>query len=468
MNVGARFNALLNRLLPRSSFARGVGVLAGGTAVTQAIGVMVLPAITRMYTPEDFSVLALFSSIMGILAGIACLRLDIAIPLPEHEDDSANLLGLAMLCSTAIALLGVLVVWCFSENIANFAGQPGMGLQPFLWMIPLGIWLSGTSSAIQFWAIRKRWFTSIARTRISQTLGSTGTQLVCGLMSIPGPFGLLFGVLIANSFGVFGLCQRAWHEDKKNLQSINFVNMRRQIYAYNRFIKYSTFEAIANNGSIQIPIIIIGIVAIGPEAGYLLLAMRMIMIPTSLIGGAVSQVYLSQAPEEHRDGKIGSFTLKTIEGLLKVGLGPLLFVGIVSPVAFSFIFGKEWGRAGEMVAWMMPLCILQFISSPVSMSLHITNHHQTALNLQIFGFILRVGAAWLAMIFANEYVFEVYALTGLLFYGIYLVIIVRITGCKLSELLKLFINRPVLSLIWISFAWLMIYIIEELQKIIHG
>lgn len=464
MNVGVRFNALLNRLLPRSSFARGVGVLAGGTAVAQGIGVMVLPAITRMYTPEDFSVLAVFSSILGILTVVACLRLDIAIPLPEREDDAANLLVLAMLCSTAIAMLSALVVWCLSDKIANFAGQPGVRLQPFLWMIPIGIWLSGTSSAIQFWATRKKWFAAIARTRISQTLGGNGTQLLCGLMSIMGPFGLLFGVLIANGFGVIGLCQRAWREDKKYLNNINAANMHRQISTNNRFIKYSTFEAIANIGAIQIPIIMIGIVTIGPEAGYLLLAMRIMTIPTSLIGGAVSQVYLSQAPAEHRDGKIGAFTLTTIEGLLQIGLGPLIFIGTISPVTFPLIFGTEWQRAGEMVAWMTPLCILQFISSPVSMALYITNHHHTALNLQIFGFILRVGGAWLAMIFVDEYVFELYALTGLVFYSVYMIIIAKATECKIFEFIKIFFKRPISGVIWTVSAWLLVCTIQIYQN----
>ena len=83
MNLIARLKALVNRLLPRASFARSVGVLAGGTAVAQGIGVLALPLITRLYTPEDFSVLAVYSSILGIVAGVACLRLDVASQCPR-------------------------------------------------------------------------------------------------------------------------------------------------------------------------------------------------------------------------------------------------------------------------------------------------------------------------------------------------------------------------------------------------
>lgn len=93
MNLFARLKALVNRLLPRASFARSVGVLAGGTAAAQAIGILVLPVVTRLYTPADFTVLAFYSSILGIVAGVACLRLDIAIPLTKSDGDAANLLS---------------------------------------------------------------------------------------------------------------------------------------------------------------------------------------------------------------------------------------------------------------------------------------------------------------------------------------------------------------------------------------
>lgn len=466
MNPIARLKALINRLLPRASFARSVGVLAGGTAAAQAIGVLVLPVITRLYSPADFSVLAVYASILGIVAGVACLRLDIAIPLPERDEDAANLLAVALLCSTAMALLAALSVWWFPEHIVNAAGQPG--LRPFLWMIPLGIWLASAYSAIQFWATRKKRFTAIARTRVGQTTGSSITKLAGGLLNALGPFGLLLGQLIGSGAGVFGLSRTAWREDRQALRSITWPDMRRVFRAHDRFVKYSTFEAFANNGAIQLPVIIIAAVALGPEAGYLFLAMQAMAIPLGLIGGAVSQVYLSRAPEEYRAGQLGPFTLKAIAGLMRTGVGPLLFAGIVSPVAFPIVFGTDWQRAGEMVAWMTPWFILQFVSSPVSMSLHVTNNQRTALLLQLFGFVLRVGGAWLATLFAAEYVFETYAATGFIFYLTYLMVVAKITKIKIPDLLFTALTRPQVSIAWavigISVAGIMPFISQVIQS----
>jgi O-antigen/teichoic acid export membrane protein len=66
--------ARIKALLPKSSFARNVAVLVGGTAVGQAIVVLASPILTRLYTPEDFGVLAVYASLLGILSTVAALR----------------------------------------------------------------------------------------------------------------------------------------------------------------------------------------------------------------------------------------------------------------------------------------------------------------------------------------------------------------------------------------------------------
>ena len=450
MTLLARVRSAVVRVLPKQSFVRSVSVLAGGTAIAQAIGVLALPLITRLYTPADFSVLAVYSSILGIIAGVACLRLDIAVPLPERDEDAANLLALALLCCTTVAAFAALAVWWFPRVILNAVGQPG--LERFLWMIPLGIWLASAYSAVQFWATRKKRFTAIASTRVTQTVGGVSSQLVFGLWSAFGPFGLLLGQLISSGAGVLGLGRTAWRDDAQALRKATCAGIRRVLRTYDRFPKYSTFEAFANNAAIQFPVIIIAAVALGPEAGYLFLAMRAMAIPIGLIGGAVSQVYLSRAPDELRAGQLAPFTLKAISGLARTGLGPLLFAGIAAPAVFPLVFGDEWQRAGEMVAWMTPWFLLQFLSSPVSMSLHVTGNQRIALLLQLFGLVLRVGATGYAAMYASAHIFEFYAVSGFAFYAAYLLAVAYVTKISALDLWGAVTSRPQMSLGWVIFG----------------
>ena len=57
------------------------------------------------------------------------------------------------------------------------------------------------------------------------------------------------------------------------------------------------------------------------------------------------------------------------------------------------------------------------------MSLHVTNNQRISLFLQSLGFVLRVGAVIVAGSFFSNFIFETYAVTGFLFYSIYLFVV---------------------------------------------
>ena len=52
------------------------------------------PVITRLYGPEAFGLLALFTSITASPGSIACMRYEMAIMLPKTDKEATNLLGL--------------------------------------------------------------------------------------------------------------------------------------------------------------------------------------------------------------------------------------------------------------------------------------------------------------------------------------------------------------------------------------
>jgi len=368
-------------------FIRSVSILVGGSAVAQLLSLLMLPIVTRLYTPADFSTLAVYSALLTILTAVACLRLEIAIPLPENDSDAVNLLAIALGASLIFSIVIGLIVIIFPEIIAEFLRQPM--LAKYLWLLPIGICVTAFYNALQFWTTRKKEFSRIARTRMEQAVGGSMTQIGLGWLGAT-PLGLLLGQIVSSAAGVFGLGQRALINDRENIHSISWQEMKRVLKRYERFPKISIIESLANNAAIQVPVVLIAAMAIGPEAGYLALAMRVMQAPLGLIGGAISQVYLSRAPEKHRENRLGEFTASILGGLTKTGVGPLIFAGFVAPDVFGLVFGEDWRRAGELVAWMTPWLIFQFLSSPVSMALHVTGQQGVAMGLQCFGLALRV------------------------------------------------------------------------------
>lgn len=409
------------KTLFQGSFVKNVSMLVGGTAFAQLITIILLPVLTRLYSPEDFGVLAVYLSFVALISVVSCLRLEIAIPIPKEDKDAVALFVLSLGSVVMITLLTAVGTILFSKLI----DQATQGkLEGYVWLIPLSVFFSGIYAALQYWATRKKAFSLVAKTRLSQAVGGSSTQIGLGYAGL-GPLGLLVGQLVSMGAGILGLSRYFIKNSSSLLRDINVNELKSVFKRYDRFPKYSTWEAFANSGAIQIPVILIAYYAVSAEAGFLMLAMRLLSAPMSLIGGAVAQVYLAEASEKNYEGQLRQFTHNTVKALAKIGTPPILFAGVTAPFLIPIIFGEEWQRAGVLIAWMSPWFLMQFITSPVSMSLHITNNQKIAMLLQFFGLLVRVGGVVMAGLYYKEYIVEVYAVTGFVFYSIYLYVVLH-------------------------------------------
>jgi len=235
--------------------------------------------------------------------------------------------------------------------------------------------------------------------------------------------------------------------DRPLLGHVSWRRMRSLLFVYRRYPKYSALEALSNSAGMQLPIILIAGLAAGPEAGFLLLALSIIQAPMGLLGNAIAQVYLSQAPEEFRRGTLGAFTSRIFGGLVKSGLGPLAFAGILAPALFAKVFGPEWHRAGVLLAWMTPWFMMQFAAVPISMGLLVSNSQKTALALQLFGLSFRTAAVYGAWI-AGWGISEAYALSGFVFYLVYLLFILHAVGARRAEIAREIRNNILAFVSW--------------------
>jgi O-antigen/teichoic acid export membrane protein len=85
---------MIRRLKPKSEFGRNVLTLMTGTTIAQSIPVAITPILTRLYTPEDFGLLAVFVALTAILGSIANGRYELAIMHPEKDEESINIAAL--------------------------------------------------------------------------------------------------------------------------------------------------------------------------------------------------------------------------------------------------------------------------------------------------------------------------------------------------------------------------------------
>ncbi len=93
-----------------NSFTANTLRLVFGNAGAQAINLLTIPIITRLYAPDSYGVLTLFLSVSSITIAISCLRLETVILLPEKKEDAVN-----------VFLLCIIFVFLFTFLVAGIA-----------------------------------------------------------------------------------------------------------------------------------------------------------------------------------------------------------------------------------------------------------------------------------------------------------------------------------------------------------
>lgn len=425
----------------RGSFIRAVLLLSGAGLVAHGITALAMPVLSRLYEPAHFGLLSVLSSTLGMLTVAACLRYELAIALPRDPGDADQLLVLALLVVTALSVVTGLGVAVAPARVLGLLRQPG--LQPYLWMIPVGLWLAGAYAALQAWYVRQAAFHTLARARIAQSGGSAGLQVASGWLGA-GPVGLLLGQLANTGIACVALLPGAW----RALRRPQWAALRRLAVQHHRFPLYSTAEALANSASVYLPVILIAAFAGPAEAGFLGMAMYVAQAPMSLIGNSISQVFLSRAAQEHRDGQLATFAAQVFGGLVKAGAGPLVALGIAAPPICALLFGAGWARTGWLVSWMTPWFLLQFLVVPMATTLHICSRQRIALVLQIVGLAIRLGGVWLLWALGLGHVSEGYAVTGALFYGLYLAVVLAVAGVPAATVWRQVTGNARVILLW--------------------
>ena len=64
----------VKEILYKGGFVRNVVTLMTGTAIAQAIPILISPILTRLYTPNEFGILALYMAVVSVVAIIVTGR----------------------------------------------------------------------------------------------------------------------------------------------------------------------------------------------------------------------------------------------------------------------------------------------------------------------------------------------------------------------------------------------------------
>ncbi|WYX34563.1 oligosaccharide flippase family protein [Achromobacter xylosoxidans] len=219
------------------SFRKNVLAMLSGTVLAQAIPLLVMPLLTRLYSPEAIGLQTLFMGSTAALGVAATCRFDLAVVLPERDEDAYQLGALVLLIGTFTAMLASLAIWFFGPLIAEQTGYPGLtawlGLLPVM-MLGTMLTLLGTA-----YASRERSFTQVAKANVANQALYAVVALLVGYIGastqglvvakVLGQWTSVLVIMLACGYGVY-----------RSVRDFDYREIQRLAKRYRQFLYFNT------------------------------------------------------------------------------------------------------------------------------------------------------------------------------------------------------------------------------------
>jgi len=412
---------LFNKLKPKSEFSRNVLTLMTGTTIAQAIPIAISPILTRIYTPEDFGMFALYMSMASLVSVIATGSYEHAIMLPEKDRDAVNLVALSVLIAFFVSFITLLVVFFFNEKITNFLGNSE--ISSWLYFIPLTVLLTGIYQSFNYWSNRKKQYKRLATSRVAQSGTTVTTNLGMGFNG-GGSSGLILGSIFGQVMATVVLGKSIFHRNPEILKDINKFKIMTLAQKYIDFLKFSTFSSVLNTLSFSLFSILISRVFTVSILGFYSLIYRILTLPSALIGSSISQVYFEESTSQKKQfGNNKKIFISTVQKLFLISALVYLPMYFYIEELVAFVFGENWRISGEIAYILIPLMFIRFVSSVMSSTLTTYEKQKSGLLINFilaFSVIIIFGIAHFYQLSMYQF-FYLYVLIMSIWYTLFLI-----------------------------------------------
>ncbi|MDD7971977.1 lipopolysaccharide biosynthesis protein [Roseinatronobacter alkalisoli] len=344
---------------------RGMVTLALGSGIGRIIGIASIPVLTRLYSPEDFGVLAVFTALVAILAPLVTLRYALALPLPRHDGIAMNLLVLSTGLMLGLTGFFALTLWLWGAPLLALVSM--QVLAPWWWLIALGVLGTAAYELLTMWATRRRAYKVIAQTNVTQSAAGALVKIGLGLAALQ-PLGLLVGQVIAQTGGVGRLISGFQAEMRANWRHVSVRRMRAAAWRHRGFPIWRVPSQFLMVFSMQAPMLAFAVLYDKGVVGQLALAFSVIVVPVSLLGQTTSQAYYAEISKlgPSRPKSILLTMKSTLSNMLWLSLVPTLIIFFGGGALFAFILGAAWLQSGEFAQILSIFMLTQLLNNPIS------------------------------------------------------------------------------------------------------
>lgn len=341
--------------------------LTTGTALAQVIPLIIYPFLGRLYSPEQFALLAAFTSFVSILAAFITGRYENSIFIADNEKEAVSLVYLSLLLPLlffAVLLPFLSVFYC---QIGVFLGLSS--LDGWIWLCLLASFFITVFNVYNEWCVRKEYFRRLSYNKITNSIGISVGK-VGFFYSFFSKVGLVIGDFVGRMLTAIACVFRIIKYDK---ESFGKVSLKELIYVskkYREFPLYNMPAQLINTIGVSIPIFILGYYYDSEKVGFYSMTMTVLMLPVNIISLSIRDVFRKKANDIYTtEGTYKLFFRKMLVILLAVSFTVAIVCFPILPFCFKTVLGNQWCTSGVYAQYLTPMIIFDFVAMSLSGSL---------------------------------------------------------------------------------------------------
>lgn len=347
----------------KSRFMRDVLTLMTGTGISRLFMFAAIPVLTRIYTPAEFGLLALFALVNAMFITLACGGYESSIVIQKDDRNALHMVIGCMLMVTTIAVCEYAFMLFWAPEIATFLNADE--LSPWLLYSPVVVWTYGMSIPCLFWLTRRKRFKDISTSEVITAGTTASSQILLGTVFKTDSPGLIIGNMLGR-LAYFGTMTFASFRQYRAVRPLDFSfrELGGLLARYKNFPIYNLSANFLNAGARELPVLILGAFFAPSVVGLYSLANRLVTVPLTLIVTSTQRVFLPKAKEALGRNRLDQVSIALLKRLALLGIAPALMLIVAAPELITVVLGDKWADAGSYVQFAAIWGVLAFLSNP--------------------------------------------------------------------------------------------------------
>ncbi|NOS90630.1 MAG: oligosaccharide flippase family protein [Cyclobacteriaceae bacterium] len=360
----------IRKIRHSGSFIRSVSITSFWNVLIIVVQFVLSPIVTRLYSPAEYGVFALISSIIVPITLVGSFKYSDAIVICEtkQDRDSTVLLSLGLIAATS--LLTFIVVLAGRDYILSYVGSAGLG--NFILLIPVIICCSGIIEILLYLNVRNKKFSFNGFSGFAMNLSSRSFVIGYAFSMPAQAIGLIAGELFGKLTALLlllGSIKSVGQKFIELIRSTSFSSLAYVARLYRRFPLYVMPANLINSFSGYLPIYFFKQQHFASSIiGAFALASSLLEIINRMLPYSVASIFFPKAVELKNKSmdELKSGVYKLYWMMLVASLVIFTGAALLAEIVFPFVFGDSWTAAGVFVSILCIQYAFNFVSLPIS------------------------------------------------------------------------------------------------------